>query len=189
MGTDTRTQILDIAERLLQQRGYNAFSYQDIADELGIRKASLHYHFATKAALGAAIAVRHGARVGAALQHIDGLDISIWQRLDLFFEPFLMLAKSCNLMCVGGVLAAESSTLPVSMQTHMGAFFTRIHAWLTQTLEAGRADGHLTFDVDPAVKANTIIATLEGLILISKAHSSTDFIDPVIADIKASLGA
>src|SRR6185369_16920377 len=51
----TAAQILDAAETLIQTRSYSAFSYQDIADELGIRKASIHYHFATKADLGVAV--------------------------------------------------------------------------------------------------------------------------------------
>jgi TetR/AcrR family transcriptional repressor of nem operon len=43
---------LDIAEQLVQTRGFNGFSYADIAAEIGISKASLHYHFPTKAMLG-----------------------------------------------------------------------------------------------------------------------------------------
>ena len=46
---DTAQRILDIAERLVQTRGFNGFSYADIAGALAVTKASLHYHFPTKA--------------------------------------------------------------------------------------------------------------------------------------------
>ena len=185
---DTRTQILDIAERLLQQRGFNAFSYQDIATELGIRKASLHYHFPSKADLGAALAERHANRALGALQGVDDLNLSVWQQLDAFFKPFIDLANSCELMCVGGILASEYSTLPAPMQDRMNEFFTIIHTWLTRVLSQGRDSGQLFFGAEPSVKADAIIATLEGSILLAKTRKDAAFIQPLIQDIKASLG-
>ena len=68
---NTATRILDVAERLVQTRGFNGFSYADIAAELGITKASLHYHFAGKAELGEALIVRYGERFADALAAID----------------------------------------------------------------------------------------------------------------------
>jgi len=58
--TDTRTQILDIAEQLARQRGFSGFSYRDISQPLGIRNAAVHYHFPTKADLGIALLERYG---------------------------------------------------------------------------------------------------------------------------------
>ena len=67
---ETADQILDLAEMLIQTRGYTAFGYQDIADRLGIRKASIHYHFPSKTNLGAAVVDRYAARFDAALTAI-----------------------------------------------------------------------------------------------------------------------
>lgn len=58
---DTASQILDVAERLVQSRGFNAFSYADVAAELHVSKAALHYHFAGKAELGEALLTRYTA--------------------------------------------------------------------------------------------------------------------------------
>ena len=69
--TDTATRILDIAERLVQTRGFNGFSYADIAGDLGITKAALHYHFAGKAELGGALIERYTTRFGERLAEID----------------------------------------------------------------------------------------------------------------------
>src|SRR5215208_6163769 len=68
---DTATRILDTAERLVQVRGFNGFSYADVAAELGVTKASLHYHFAGKTELGHALIARYAQRFSAALEHID----------------------------------------------------------------------------------------------------------------------
>src|SRR5436309_15819511 len=68
---DTASQILDVAERLVQIRGFNSFSYADVAAELNISKPSLHYHFPGKAELGEALIERYAARFADALQEID----------------------------------------------------------------------------------------------------------------------
>src|SRR5271170_6309988 len=69
--SDTAARILDVAERLVQVRGYNGFSYADIAAELQITKAALHYHFAGKAELGEALITRYARRFIAALGVLD----------------------------------------------------------------------------------------------------------------------
>jgi len=70
-GPSTSERILDIAERLVQTRGFNNFSYADIATELGVTKASLHYHFPGKAELGQALIIRYSERFAEALSTID----------------------------------------------------------------------------------------------------------------------
>ena len=69
---DTSQRILDIAERLMQTRGYNSFSYADIAQSLRVTKASLHYHFPTKGELGQRLIQRYRQAFLRALENIDG---------------------------------------------------------------------------------------------------------------------
>src|SRR5580704_1896558 len=80
----TATAILDIAERLVQRRGFNGFSYADIAADLGITKASLHYHFAGKAELGEALIERYSARFTEALERIDATIPDTGAKLDSY---------------------------------------------------------------------------------------------------------
>src|SRR5580658_3697913 len=68
---DTATRILDVAERLVQERGFNGFSYADVAAELGLTKPALHYHFAGKAELGEALIARYAGRFLEALLNLD----------------------------------------------------------------------------------------------------------------------
>ena len=69
--TGTAARILDVAEVLVQTRGFNGFSYADIAAEMNITKAALHYHFAGKAELGEALISRYAARFADALAAVD----------------------------------------------------------------------------------------------------------------------
>src|SRR5215475_4719408 len=93
--SETAEQILDLAETLIQTRGYSAFSYQDIADSLGIRKASIHYHFASKTDLGIAVVDRYLARFGAALAAVaEDQSQSSMAMLDFYIEPYVAYAKT-----------------------------------------------------------------------------------------------
>src|SRR5215510_13109700 len=92
--SETAEQILDLAETLIQTRGYSAFSYQDIALALGIRKASIHYHFPSKAALGVALVDRYVARFAAGLETIASDESqSAMAMLDFYAEPYLGFAR------------------------------------------------------------------------------------------------
>ena len=72
----TAARILDVAEGLVQVRGFNGFSYADISAEVGITKAALHYHFSAKADLGLALITRYAGRFAAELARIDTSDLT-----------------------------------------------------------------------------------------------------------------
>ena len=86
---DTATQILDVAERLVQVRGFNGFSYADVAAELKITKAALHYHFAGKAELGEALVARYAARFADALAAVEARTAEAPARLDAYADLYL----------------------------------------------------------------------------------------------------
>src|SRR5207302_11354453 len=86
---DTATQILDVAERLAQRRGFKGFSYADVAAELHLTKAALHYHFAGKAELGEALICRYSARVAAAPVALDTCAISGPAQLEGYANLYL----------------------------------------------------------------------------------------------------
>jgi TetR/AcrR family transcriptional repressor of nem operon len=157
-----------VAERLAQTRGFNGFSYADIAAELGITKASLHYHFATKAKLGCALIAGYRERFNAGLADIqDRYDAA--QRLQHYvqlYESVLVLDR----MCLCGMLAAEYSGLPATMQRELRRFFDENEQWLERTLEQGRAKGQLNFRGPPLDFARTLTAALEGAMLLARSY-------------------
>src|ERR1700704_5992215 len=100
---DTASRILDIAERLVQSRGFNGFSYADVASELKISKASLHYHFPGKAELGEALIGRYGSRFADALREIDQQSSDPSAKLDAYAGIYANVLRDRR-MCLCGML-------------------------------------------------------------------------------------
>jgi TetR/AcrR family transcriptional repressor of nem operon len=165
--SDTATQILDVAERLVEVRGFNGFSYADVSSELGITTAALHYHFANKSDLGVALVTRYTSRFDDALDAVDTRATDALEHLRAYADLYLQVLRG-NRMCLCGMMAAELETLPEPMQAAVLEFFTHNETWLSRVLKDGRSQGTLTF-VGPATKtARTVIATLEGAMLLAR---------------------
>jgi TetR/AcrR family transcriptional repressor of nem operon len=165
----TPGQILDVAERLAQTRGFNGFSYADIAAELGITKASLHYHYPTKAALGRALIDRYTKTFAAALAGIDASAAPRPAQLERYVAIYGAVLKAGRI-CLCGMLAAEYTTLPEVMQDAIRGFFDVNERWLSRVLESGRRDGTLGFDGSPEEAARAITSALEGAMLLARPY-------------------
>ena len=145
----TRDHVLDVAERLAQTRGFNGFSYADIAAELKVTKASLHYHFPTKTDLGCALVERYGQRFGDALGQIHATGRPAYRQLESYVELYADVLRSGRL-CLCGMLAAEFLTLAEPMRLAIRGFFDDNEAWLAKVLTRGRVGRSLRFPRGPA---------------------------------------
>jgi|SRR5271165_1308422 len=182
----TATRILDVAERLAQVRGFNGFSYADIAAEVGITKAALHYHFASKAGLGNALISRYAARFGEALAAIDAGTTAPPAKLQGYAELYVGVLRSQR-MCLCGILAAEYPTLPDAMQASVISFFDQNEAWLQDVLEQGRGDGSLHFTGPARDVARMIISCLEGAMLVTRPYGDIPRFQNAAASLMTSL--
>jgi TetR/AcrR family transcriptional repressor of nem operon len=169
MPSTTSTQILDVAERLAQTRGFNGFSYADIAAELGITKPSLHYHFATKAELGRSLIERYTASFGAVLTQIEASGLDAGAQLRRYVQVYGDVL-GYDRLCLCGMLAAEVTTLPDPMQRAIRTFFEENEAWLIRVLEAGRRARTLSFEGDAREVAGVLTAGLEGAMLLARSY-------------------
>ena len=169
MAAGTADRILDIAERLVQRRGFNAFSYADVATAVGIRKASLHYHFATKADLGQALIARYRQTFLAALAGIEEETGDGAERLERYAALYGAVLRKKR-MCMCGMLATDAATLPKPMRESVAAFFEENVAWLSAVLEQGRTRGTLAFQGPAPSMAAFFVSALEGAMLV--AHGS-----------------
>jgi TetR/AcrR family transcriptional regulator, transcriptional repressor for nem operon len=163
----TATAILDVAERLLQVRGYNGFSYADIAAELDVTTAALHYHFASKAELGEAVIARYAARFTDALASVDSDSADATERLRGYVAIYADVLR-VGRMCLCGMLAADFQTLPAAMRDAVLGFFDTNETRLTWVLKAGAEDGVMRFAGPAEEIARVIVSTLEGAMLISR---------------------
>jgi len=165
----TAERILDIAERLVQTRGFTNFSYADIAAELGITKASLHYHFPGKAELGQAVIARYGERFAEALRDIDRTVPDARAKLEAYAGLYADVLRG-NRMCMCGVLAGEYETLPDPMRAAVIRFFDDNQTWLVHVLDEGLQDRTLAFSGSKEDVAQTILVTLEGAMLVARPY-------------------
>ena len=165
----TRTRILDAAERLVQTRGFNGFSYADVAAELGITKAGLHYHFPGKAELGEALISRYAERFSAELERLDADGLAPRAKLSAYAALYADVLRQ-NRMCLCGMLAAEYETLPPPMRDAILRFFDHNQGWLQRVMEAGRADDSMGFDGTAEDGAHTLLGGLEGAMLVARPY-------------------
>jgi TetR/AcrR family transcriptional repressor of nem operon len=183
---DTASRILDVAERLAQVRGFNGFSYADIAAELGITKAALHYHFASKADLGEALIDRYCARFGDALASIDAGTFAAPAKLRGYAGLYLDVLRDQR-MCLCGMLAAEYPTLPDAMRASVISFFDQNETWLQHVLDQGRGDGSLHFAGSARDIARMIISCLEGAMLVARPYGDIPRFQGAAASLLAGL--
>jgi TetR/AcrR family transcriptional repressor of nem operon len=184
---DTATRILDSAERLVQHRGFNGFSYADVAAELGITKASLHYHFAGKAELGQALVDRYAARFAAALEAIDADDGNAPAKLAAYARIYADVLRTKR-MCLCGMLAADYDTLPRPMRDAVVRFFDDNETWLAGVFAQGDAEGSLHLDGSASGAAQALVGGLEGAMLIARPYDEPARFEAAASRLLAGLG-
>ncbi len=172
-GTDTAARILDSAERLVQVRGFNGFSYADVAGEVGVTKASLHYHFAGKAELGEALVDRYSEHFEGALDAIDERGGDAPARLWAYARIYSGVLRKGRL-CLCGMLAADYETLSEPMRAAVRRFFERNEAWLEGVLAEGTAAGSLHYEGATDETAHALIGALEGAMLLARPYGGAE---------------
>jgi len=166
---DTAQRILKVASRLVQTRGFNGFSYAHIAAELGVTKASLHYHFPSKADLGRRLIEQYERSFVEALAHIETATAGALERLRRYMHIYSGVLGN-EQMCLCGMLAAEHGTLPAPMRRTLQHYFDVNEAWLAKVLERGRDEGELRFDGSPREVAALLLSSLEGAMMLARSY-------------------
>lgn len=167
---ETETRILDLAERMIRENGYNGFSFREIASGVGVKSSSVHYYFPAKSDLGVKVARRYADRFLAKLEQGGGAAGDAAAVLSRIQEAFASALGEDGRMCLCGVLAAESAGLPEEVAAEARAFFNRTAAWLSDNLEKtdwGR--GKSRQEVEDQSLA--VLAQLEGGLLIARVHN------------------
>jgi len=160
-----RDRLLDAAEARARQGGYHGFSFRDLAEDVGVKSASVHYHFPTKADLAEHLARRYTENAQVFLSQPAPRDAAeAVERARLLFRNALALEDK---MCLCGVFAAERDVLPVPVAHQVGAFFDMILQFLEQYLK----------DKTGANSPVAVLARLEGALLLGRAKHSVALFD------------
>lgn len=170
-GRPVREELIAAATQLVKSVGVSAFSYGDLAKELGIKAPSIHHHFRTKEDLVTAIAERYRHEFAAAVAEIPGG--SAPGRLQAYADLFASTARSEQL-CLCGAVAAEWLSIGDGPRHQVVRFFDDQIEWLEAEISRGVDDGEFRGDVDISQVARLVLASLEGSMLMSRAGSSPD---------------
>ncbi|MEB3280058.1 MAG: TetR/AcrR family transcriptional regulator [Lyngbya sp.] len=167
MKGNTAEQILDVAQDLVQNRGYNAFSYADISEQVKIRKASIHYHFPSKDDLVRELVKRYREIFNRIRQQIEQKSDSPKQQLRLFANLYRE-GLSQDKLCLCGMLTSDWAVLPEAVREEIKQFFSENQTWLAGVLETGCQAGIFHCKTPYEMEAKRILATFQGAQLFSR---------------------
>lgn len=168
---DTRTQVLESAERGMRARGYHAVSFRDIADELGIKSASIHYHFRHKEDLGIAMVERYAKRV---YDFVGEAGVLKWpEAVARFGGVYKHALHDEQLQCLCGMLAAESGGLPDPVAAKVADFFKANLDWLKASMPDGVKDRD--------VLAQRVQAEVQGAMTLAVSLGQPEIVDETVA--------
>jgi len=170
----TRERIMELAEELIVTKGYNAFSYQDISSELGIKNAAIHYYFPSKANLGTSIVKNNIQRFEEMVENMQIRKFDEWRQLESFFRIYAKNNRE-HKICVIGSLGPDFNTLPESSQNELKRMTEKIIDWLSSILEAGRKKNLFTFTGTSRDRALLILSNMVASLQLARILDKSEF--------------
>ncbi|AZN41267.1 TetR/AcrR family transcriptional regulator [Paenibacillus albus] len=170
---NTSEQILDTAQAMVQEFGFNGFSYAHIAEKVGIRTASIHYYFPNKEDLGEALIARYLKGFHAASAQIDAGTTDNLERLYGFTRIFSGPVQD-NSTCLSVMLSSDLATLSEKVRVELAGFFNANLSYLERVLEEGRQAGQLQFEGEVKAQAHQFLASLQGGQLLARGFRDPD---------------
>jgi TetR/AcrR family transcriptional repressor of nem operon len=185
--SNTREQIVDRARDLLQSRGFDGFSYNDISSHLGIRNAAVHYHFRSKEDLGLALVKEAAAEVREQIRCGQEAGISPREQFEFYLNRLEQEMSSQQMrICPVGALSVNYGNISAQMQSHVTALLCDLRGWMARILEQGRQSGEFSFRGSSQGKAELIMSAVQGVRQIARIMDSVD-LERVTAQIRAEL--
>lgn len=178
MKTLMQEKILSTAEGLIQKMGYNAFSYKDIALEVGIKTSSIHYYYPTKEDLAVAVIEWQLTRLSLVLNDIKtNKSLSLKEKLeslvDLVFSHTLHDEMK---MCLGGMLASDVLSLPEKVKDKARHFFNILEQWIQEVLTIEHyVNAEALYSKDNLPKY--LLMQLEGSLLMARLYQDFSYVE------------
>jgi TetR/AcrR family transcriptional repressor of nem operon len=182
--TNTREMIMSVARRTVQAHGYNALSFRDLAAEVGIKSASVHYHFPTKGDLGAELARRYTEDGRAYLSDVISGNNDLRSCMKKYTDIFRSALIDDNRMCLCGIMTAEHDDLPPEVRAEVNRFNEVNIDWLTELLSLEVSDPKQKKAVRR--RALGIFAAVGGAQLIARGQNDVTVYDDVIESYRAA---
>jgi AcrR family transcriptional regulator len=181
----TREAIIALADELIRERGYNAFSYHDLSRALGIKTASIHYHFPKKSDLGIAVVQDQLTKIQALKQQLA--DKSPLEKLEGFLSIYSKIRKE-NKVCLVGSLATDLHSVDEAVGEELKKLGKMILEWVTEILTEGKKKKVFRFFEDPRTKAMLIISSMLASVQLTRLTKQGDFSlirNAIVKDLKS----
>jgi len=182
----TREQLLSHAQVLIRQRGYNGFSYRDLADQVGVKTASIHYYFPSKDDLLIASIDSYAAEEARLMQGIDAM-LPAYERLNRYAALFY--GTPTDQVCLCGMLAADFASLSDRARQAVQSFYRTHECWLTQVVADGQRDGTLEWPGDPETAGRYLFAAFQGALMSSRLFQTPSRMHDVVASMRVESGS
>lgn len=182
----TREKIIELGENLIRTKGYNAFSYQDISSELGIKNAAVHYYFPTKENLGTSVVKTNIQRFEEMVDNMHSRNFDEMQQLETFIKIYVKSHREQK-KCIVGSLGPDYNTLSETTKKELKRMVEIILKWLTTILEEGKAKDIFVFKDEAESKAFIIFSSLVASLQLSNVMERVDyknFHQSIIDDLK-----
>lgn len=176
MAVNAREAILAAAKTAAQQHGYNGINFRSIGEAVGVKNASIYYHFPSKADLGAAVAERYWQDTAAVLAGIRETHADPRRCLQLYPSIFRSSLEDGNRLCLSSFMAAEHDDLPEPVKREVLAFADTNVAWLTQVL----VDAGLGTPAHCERRARAIYTAVAGAQLIARTRADLGVFDELM---------
>jgi TetR/AcrR family transcriptional repressor of nem operon len=169
--SNTFYEILKCTRSLIIAGGYNGFSYADISEFVGIRKASIHHHFPTKVDLVRTLVMRYREEAEAGIGEIERHCPAPEDQLRAYMGYWQScIGDATKSYCVCALLATQIPVLPKEVVVEVRTHFLALSAWLTSVLERGAKQGIFMLSGDPRSEAEAFMATVHGAMLSARAY-------------------
>jgi TetR/AcrR family transcriptional repressor of nem operon len=179
----TQQKLIDSARRLIQTRGYNGFSYADVADEVQVRKASIHHHFPAKSDLARAVVEQSRALIVEQTAALAAGDFDPETKLRMYTGYWeKCIADASAPFCVAGMLASELPTLPDDLGNAVRAHFVDLSNWLEIVLTRGAQMGRYELQGSARQEAESFMAMVYGAMLTARAYGDPKVCADIIAN-------
>jgi len=185
MTQDTRTRLLDSAEQAARARGIDGFSYADLAKAVGIRKASIHYHFPAKADLSIALMTRYRADMQRACADIEADTATAGQRLLRLIDHYRKALHGGESLCLCVAFSTSVDSLPDEVLAEITAFRADVIRWITSVFEQGARDASLAQGHTAEAEARATLALLEGALLAARVTKDVATFDAAVELLEA----
>lgn len=178
----TQQKLIDSARHLIQTRGYNGFSYADVAEQVEVRKASIHHHFPAKADLARAVIEQSRAIIVEQTRTLGAGAFDPQEQLRMYTGYWeKCIADASAPFCVAGMLASELPTLPDELAQDVRAHFRDLSNWLEIVLTKGAQLGRFQLQGSASQEAQAFMATIYGAMLAARAYGDAKVFSDIVA--------